>query len=347
MLGPIKHLVQRWQALRKAGVLGMNERNISYIGAYNDRSLFPLVDDKLKTKVLAQKYRISTPQLLGVIRTQGDIARLESQIQGAEGFVIKPAKGSGGKGILVILQQADGRFQKSNGDWVERLYVERHLSNLLSGLYSLGGNPDVALIEGLIRFDPIYSDYTFEGVPDIRVIVYRGYPIMAMMRLSTRSSNGKANLHQGAIGVGICIAEGTAVKAVQHDRPVTHHPDTGQQLSELKIEGWSQLLALAARSHEMTGLGYIGVDLVLDQFKGPQLLELNARPGLAIQMANGTGLSLRSRIIDEHLLHLDHETETAMERAASAQRLFSDDSRRFTATETEARCKDMAVPATK
>ncbi|WP_409524069.1 alpha-L-glutamate ligase-like protein [Nitrincola sp. MINF-07-Sa-05] len=323
MLGAIKLLTQRWQALRAAGVLGMNERNISYIGAYNDRSLFPLVDDKLKTKVLAQKYRISTPQLLGVIRTQGDIAQLESQIRGAEGFVIKPSKGSGGKGILVILKQEDGRFQKSSGDWVERLYVERHLSNLLSGLYSLGGNPDVALIEGLIRFDPSYSHYTFEGVPDIRVIVYRGYPIMAMMRLSTRSSNGKANLHQGAIGVGISIADGQAVKAIQHDRPVTHHPDTGQLLSELKISGWTQLLGLAARSYEMTGLGYLGVDLVLDQFKGPQLLELNARPGLAIQMANGTGLSLRTQVIDQHLLRLDHETETSVERAASAQRLFT------------------------
>jgi hypothetical protein len=40
----------------------------------------------------------------------------------------------------------------------------------------------------------------------------------------------------------------------------------------------------------MTGLGYIGVDVVLDANHGPLLLELNARPGLAIQIANFQGL---------------------------------------------------------
>ncbi|MDX5335526.1 MAG: alpha-L-glutamate ligase-like protein, partial [Marinobacter sp.] len=47
-----------------------------------------------------------------------------------------------------------------------------------------------------------------------------------------------------------------------------------------------------------TGLGYMGVDLVVDAYKGPLLLELNARPGLAIQMANGEGLLPRLRNIE-------------------------------------------------
>jgi hypothetical protein len=48
----------------------------------------------------------------------------------------------------------------------------------------------------------------------------------------------------------------------------------------------------------MTGLGYIGCDLVLDRKLGPLILELNARPGLAIQIANGAGLSLRLQAIE-------------------------------------------------
>ncbi len=50
------------------------------------------------------------------------------------------------------------------------------------------------------------------------------------------------------------------------------------------------MLLMAARSLEMTGLGYIGADMVIDRDRGPLLLELNARPGLAIQMANRAGL---------------------------------------------------------
>jgi glutathione synthase/RimK-type ligase-like ATP-grasp enzyme len=40
----------------------------------------------------------------------------------------------------------------------------------------------------------------------------------------------------------------------------------------------------------MVELGYLGVDIVLTPDKGPILLELNARPGLGIQIANLAGL---------------------------------------------------------
>ncbi len=154
------------------------------------------------------------------------------------------------------------------------------------------------MVESLIRFDDRFADYTFEGVPDIRVIVFRGYPVMAMMRLSTAVSDGKANLHQGAVGVGLDISEGRALFAVQFNRPVDRHPDTGRSLDDLVVPGWPTLLNLAASAYEMTGLGYIGADLVIDKRFGPTLLELNARPGLAIQMANGEGLGARLELIE-------------------------------------------------
>lgn len=146
------------------------------------------------------------------------------------------------------------------------------------------------MVENLIQFDDVFDGFSYEGVPDIRVIVFKGYPVMAMMRLSTTASDGKANLHQGAVGVGIDIATGKALRAVQFNRPIEHHPDTGRLLNELVVPHWELLLTLAASAWEMTGLGYLGTDMVLDKVQGPMVLELNARPGLAIQIANGCGL---------------------------------------------------------
>lgn len=286
-------------SLRSQGVIGMNTRNIRYIGRYNDRRLYPLVDDKLQTKLLATEHGITTPELIGTVRSQFEVKGVARMVAERPGFVIKPAKGSSGKGILVI-ERVDGEdYVKASGARVSRDDVERHVSNILSGLYSLGGSPDVAIVETLIRFDERFADYTFEGVPDIRVIVFRGYPLMAMMRLSTAASDGKANLHQGAVGVGLDIGSGTAVRAVQFDRPVSVHPDTGREVASLKTPDWSTLLHLSAACYDMTGLGYLGVDLALDRHLGPMLLELNARPGLAIQMANGEGLKGRLDLIED------------------------------------------------
>ncbi|MCE8024726.1 MULTISPECIES: alpha-L-glutamate ligase-like protein [Halomonadaceae] len=308
----------RPKQLKLRGIIGMNRRNIRYIGRYNSRRLYPLVDDKLKTKLLAEKHGITTPALIGTVSTQFGVKALGSMIAGHPGFVIKPAKGSGGKGILVI-EHVDGEsFIKPSGARLSIEDLHRHVSNILSGLYSLGGTPDVAMIEGLINFDEKLSEYTYEGVPDIRVIIFRGYPVMAMMRLSTAASDGKANLHQGAVGVGLDIATGTAVRGVQFDRTRRDHPDTGHELASLRIPDWSNLLELAAGCYEMTGLGYLGTDMVIDRNRGPMLLELNARPGLAIQMANGEGLRARLDLVEKQ-----PEGVSVKERVAFSQRHFA------------------------
>ncbi|MEZ8142383.1 alpha-L-glutamate ligase-like protein [Enterovibrio norvegicus FF-33] len=299
MLGLLKKYTSPFK-LNRAGIMGMNRRNISYIGRYNQRRLFPLVDNKLKTKHLAQQSGATVPELIGVLSEQHSVPSIHKMVENWPGFVIKPAQGSGGKGILVVTSNKDGVYKKPSGAEVSKSEVERHITNTLAGLFSLGGKNDVAVVENLIQFDNVFDGFSFEGVPDIRVIVFKGYPVMAMMRLSTSASDGKANLHQGAVGVGIDIATGNAVRAVQFNRPIERHPDTGRPLSELKVPHWEQLLVLAASAWEMTGLGYIGTDMVLDKEQGPMVLELNARPGLAIQIANGCGLLPRLRHI-EHL----------------------------------------------
>ncbi|MDL2286152.1 alpha-L-glutamate ligase-like protein [Desulfococcaceae bacterium OttesenSCG-928-F15] len=284
--------------LKDLGILGMNRRNVDLIAAHNPRSLYPLVDNKLKTKYLAEEYGITTPRLRLVIQAQHEIKKSLETLRELGAFAAKPAKGSGGKGILVIAGYEEGYFIKGSGAGLDERDIKRHLSNILAGLYSLAGTPDVVLVEDLVQMSPLFEDYSFQGIPDIRVIVFQGYPVMSMLRLATKASDGKANLHQGAVGVGLDIATGTCIQAVQFGKLVEEHPDTGVPLNDIRLPDWERFLLLASRCHDMTGLGYIGADIVLDRNHGPMLLELNARPGLTIQVTNGSGLLRRLKRIE-------------------------------------------------
>lgn len=286
--------------MHRDGIMGMNQRNVSYIGKYNKRSLYPLVDNKLLTKKIALENNVKTPVLIGSVQNQQDLSNILDIIGTHTAFCIKPAHGSGGKGILVIKDKSEtsGNFIKTSGQEITMHELRRHVNNILAGLFSLGGKQDIALIEDLIHFDDVFSGYSYDGVPDTRVIVFLGFPVMCMMRLSTAASDGKANLHQGAVGVGICVRTGRAVRAVQHNEPIETHPDTEKQLSLLKVPHWQEVLELASSCYDMSGLGYIGTDIVLDRDRGPMLLELNARPGMAIQICNNAGLLPRLRLIE-------------------------------------------------
>lgn len=279
--------------LRDRGVLGINRRNAEYITVLNPRRHYPLVDDKLRTKELAVASGMAVPELYGIVNAQHEVRALPELIGSHESFVVKPARGSGGNGVLVITGRRKEFYRKSSGDLMTRDDLGHHVSNTLSGLYSLGGQRDRAMIEYCVDADPVFERLSFQGVPDIRVIVLLGYPVMAMLRLPTRQSDGKANLHQGALGVGIDLAKGTTTSAVQGNDSVTEHPDTGHPVDGLEIPHWHQILELAARSWDITGLGYLGVDVVIDRSFGPLMLELNARPGLNIQIANQLGLRHR------------------------------------------------------
>jgi alpha-L-glutamate ligase-like protein len=282
------------------GVLGLNRRNAQYTLRYNPRRLYPLVDDKLQTKKIALQAGLAVPPLYGVVETESQVRHIEGFLEPYSDFAIKPCRGSGGEGILVISGRSRALYRKVDGTLLSAAEIGYHVYNLLSGMYSLGGQPDKVLIEYRVRFDPVFEPISYQGVPDIRVIVFLGVPVMSMVRLPTRMSGGKANLHQGAIGTGIDIATGTTLTAVWRNNIFSEHPDTGSSVSGVRIPHWDRLLDIAARCHELTGLGYIGVDLVLDRDKGPLILELNARPGLSIQIANRTGLLPRLQLVERY-----------------------------------------------
>ncbi|MBN1553591.1 MAG: alpha-L-glutamate ligase-like protein [Phycisphaerae bacterium] len=307
--------------LRRTGTLCMNARNHAYIHAYNPRRFYPRVDDKLQTKLLAQRLGLAGPRLIGVVRFNRQVRDVPALLKDETEFVIKPTKGSGGKGILVVVGRTqNGEYIKPSGETLDNTDLFRHVSNILSGLYSLGGQTDCAMVEQYIHFTDAFAGYSYQGVPDVRVIVFQGYPVLAMMRCSTADSDGKANLHQGAVGVGIDIVTGRSRGAVQYDRPVKRHPDTGREFDDLRVPEWDKHLLLATRCYEMTHLGYFGADIVLDRDAGPVLLELNARPGLAIQIANGIGLVPRLKRIEA----LDNEFPPPPEqRVAFAKNAFT------------------------
>ncbi len=288
-----------FRSLHDGGILGMNRRNAEYIMRFNPRSSFPLVDDKLKTKQLAEAHQIPTPPLYRVIEHHGDLARLEEMLGDHQDFVVKPTRGAGGSGIMLVTGRTEGGFIKQNGEIIPIKDLAYHISDILSGIYSLEGLEDRAFLEALVHPDIVFDVVTYRGVPDIRIIVYRGVPVMSMVRLPTRVSDGKANLHRGAVGVGIDMGTGTTLSGVYRSGVVTHHPDTDKPLTGIRVPRWETMLLIAARAVDMINLDFLGVDLVIDRDRGPLLLELNARPGLQIQVANQAGLLRRLESVDK------------------------------------------------
>jgi alpha-L-glutamate ligase-like protein len=317
-------LWKRWKALEARGIMGINRRNADYVLKYNKRSLYPIVDDKIITKMRAIEAGIHVPEMYGIISTEKEIDNLSKIIEGHQDFVIKPAQGAGGDGIIVIADRFEDRYRTVSGKLLSHEEIEHQISSILTGLYSLGGHRDRALIEYRVTPDPIFKSISYEGVPDIRIIVLMGYPIMAMLRLPTRQSGGKANLHQGAIGVGVDLVTGLTLRGTWLNNIISKHPDTTNEVEGVQLPGWDGFMKLAAGCYELCGLGYIGVDMVLDEDKGPMILELNARPGLNIQIANDSGLTLRAHAVEARLADLKKQgiTETPEERVRFAQELF-------------------------
>ncbi len=284
--------------LRERGIVGINQRNAEFIMPYNPRKHFPLVDDKLRTKKLAIENGIAVPELYSTVEIEHDVHAMLDTLKHYNSFVIKPNNGSGGSGVLVIGNRIGSHFTKASGAIVNGQQVQRHTSNILSGMYSLGGVPDTAIIEYRVESDPFFDSISYQGVPDIRVIVFRGMPVASMLRLPTRDSDGKANLHQGAIGVGVDIGTGVTRSGVRANDMTKVHPDTLQPIDGLQLPYWETIMTLAARCSELVGLNYIGVDIVIDRNKGPLVLELNARPGLNVQLATGRGLLFNLRAVE-------------------------------------------------
>jgi len=286
-----KRFVSRWRV--GGHVLGINARNLSVIYPKNPRRGFRKVDDKLLCKTALESVGVPVPRTLFVVEAYRDLRGLNAAIKPLSGFVVKPANASGGKGILVVRRRPDGSMVATGARGDRSLTEEdvgEHIAQILAGLVNPARLNERVFLEQLLEPDDVLGGMAYKGLPDVRLIMDDGRPVMAMVRVPTRRSAGRANLHQGAIGLGVDLDTGRTSFAILGNRSISNHPDTRQPLTPVSVPFWEKILDMSKRSASCVDLGYIGVDLIIDRRLGPVVIELNARPGLNIQLANRRGL---------------------------------------------------------
>jgi alpha-L-glutamate ligase-like protein len=278
-------------------VLSMNRRN-RLIKEYNPSHLNPELD-KASMKRTFHGSGVPTPETYAIVESLNELEKVDELLDSRDEFVIKPASGYGGEGIIVVTGRTDnGHFETSKGIQTPE-QLRSHVRSIVEGQYDPMGLEGEALIEGLIHPDDHLLSIAGQGVPDIRVIVFKGFPIMSMTRLPTEESDGAANLHMGAVGVGLGIANGRALGGYQStNKWFDEHPDTGVDLESFNIPNWPAVLSTAVKAAAVSRLGYTGVDIVIDEEHGPMVLEINARPGLGIQNSTFNGLLERTSFIE-------------------------------------------------
>ena len=286
-------------------ILGLNRRNQEYVRPFNPPSAKRLADNKISTKKMLAREGINAPQVYKIIKNRKQLAFLDWESL-PKSFVVKPNQGTGGNGILVLYGKKKGELAwiRPGGGYITKKDLILHIENILEGQFSMGERSDIAIIEERVKNDPFLKQYSYKGVPDLRIICFNQVPIMAMMRIPTKRSNGTANLHSGAICTGIDIGTGITTYSMQmNNRSLfsdtyemidsTQDLKINKKLSGIQIPNWDNILEIAVKCQKASKLGYVGVDIALDAEKGPVVFELNARPGLGIQVANQAGLRWR------------------------------------------------------
>ncbi len=303
--------------VKVSSILGLNARTQIYSYPYNTTAGKSVATSKLKTKRVLGKAGIHVPERYAVFTKPQKILDFDwSKLPSA--FALKPNKGLGGEGIIIVKKRAkDSTPEKpvwiaSDKRRVTADDMKLQVLDILEGAYSLGNVPDFAYIEEYVGRHKAFKRYAFRGTPDIRVIVFNKVPVMAMMRLPTKESGGRANLHQGAIAVGIDIVTGITTRAYWKGEYIRFKPGTKRKLHGIKIPKWDSVLKLAVECQEVAGLGYMGADIVFHPKKGPMVLELNYQPGLQIQIVNMAGLKKRlERVEDMTVKDAEHGVKIA------------------------------------
>lgn len=298
--------------------LTKNERNGVYLKKNNSKGR-GLADSKWRTKKVLMKAGVNVPKLIARFKTEKDIENFDWL--GLDGnFVVKPITGYGGDGVIVVRKRGKwaGEWRKMDGEVIGLADLKLHCQAILSGKYSLHGMKDGVILEERIKIHPKFLSLTRTGTPDVRVIVYNWVPIMAMLRIPTEESGGKSNLQQGALGLGLDMATGITTYGVSGKSELITRIFDYKKKKMIKVNGvkipyWREILETAVKCQEaIPDLGFMGVDVVLDKEKGPMVLEVNARPGLSIQLCNKAGLKQRlNRVEGIKIKNIDHGVDLA------------------------------------
>lgn len=299
--------------MKSTEILGLNARSSLFSYKYNPIAGRKLTASKIKTEKALKRAGVPTPKNFAKFKDLTSVGKFDwSSLP--DSFALKPSKGLGGEGIIVVKKKS-----KDKTGWIttsrKRVTIDDfklHIQDIQEGAFSIGNVPDVAFIQEYIGRHKAFKKYAYRGTPDIRIIIFNKVPVMAMLRLPTKDSGGRANLHQGAIGVGVDIATGITTKAIYRGRQIKVKPGGKRKLHGIKIPKWNSILEIAVRASIAVELGYVGVDIVLHPEKGPMVLEINSQPGLSIQVANSEGLRKRlDRVEDLKVKDAEHGVKIA------------------------------------
>ena len=269
-------------------IVTMNSRNLDYVYPSNARRDYPLADDKIKTKKLLEPQGIAVPKTFAIYSYFYELENIDQMLASLEGFVIKPSQGSGGNGILVVIAKKGDLFITAGRKEIDLESIKKHIGDIIFGVHSMGMNDVAILEERLIQHETI-EKLSPDGLADIRIICYNKSPALAMMRVATKASDGKANLHQGGIGIAIDMQTGRTTNAQIKREDIVFHPDSDVNLLDLEIPHWDAVKKLSNQVALTVPLNYLGIDIALTQ-KGPMVLEINVRPGIEIQNINKQGM---------------------------------------------------------
>jgi alpha-L-glutamate ligase-like protein/uncharacterized protein (TIGR02421 family) len=282
----------------QSGILGINARNLHYVQKYNSKASKRFADDKLYTKNFLQSRGIGVAKIFHLIKKFNELEQLNLKSL-PEKFVVKPNHGYGGEGILVITSKNKNGFNLISGKKITYEDLFFHIASILDGRFALSNTFDQAIIEEMLEVNEEISPLlSTSGLPDLRIIVFNYVPIVAMLRVPTIESEGKANLALGAMGIGVDIVTGKTTFAYQNGKIIKKLPN-GDNIRGFQIPDWENILLTTSKIQQSTNIGYLGVDLVLSK-NGIKVLEVNARPGLKIQLCTRVPLRYRLEMVAKH-----------------------------------------------
>lgn len=280
-------------SIKPSHILGLNGRN--YYTKLNPYSAKKYGFSKLKTKELLKENDLPTANIYHVFESIADMQNVVWENIPTP-FVIKPASGSAGKGIIIIKSRdkTNLAWKDNEGNIYSAQDLSLHINNILDGEYSTWGTNHKAIVEEMIVPHHALAKYSYKGTPDLRIVIFNSVPVMAMCRMPTKASHGKANLDQGAIGLGIDMATGITTYGLSgKSEKITHFPGSKRKVNGIIIPFWSKILETAVKTANVAGYKFMGADMFVDATKGPLIVELNGYPGLSIQLANRAGLKRR------------------------------------------------------
>ena len=272
-------------------VYGMNRRNRELVLTENSHGAIDLANDKIGTKNALHGVGVPVPQSIAEISTYREIPKAFARlVERGDGFVMKPSRGCQGRGVTLFSRALSDQVCPLHGaPWTPREFAYQ-VSRILAGEFTSARPVDRVILEEKINPDRDWIVPELPGPPDLRIIVYKGIPVLCMARLPTIASEGRANLHKGGVGLGIDLVTCRSTNAILKEKRIQFHPDSGQDLIGREVVGLKDCMRIAALCAKGVPLGYMGVDIIRDRTRGPVVIEVNARPGLAIQLANRVGI---------------------------------------------------------